>query len=78
MHTSLLTFGQMFALQLASFFPQTTKEAQDVHTKAGQAGVMVQETLGVLEELLRLMSRFYHVAVVCWALGGGTEYFLGR
>lgn len=65
MHASLLNFGQKFALQLLSFFPQTTKEAQDVHTKAGQAGVVVQETLGVLEELLRLMSRFYHVAVVC-------------
>uniref|UniRef100_A0A8C2UHU5 Laminin subunit gamma 2 n=1 Tax=Coturnix japonica TaxID=93934 RepID=A0A8C2UHU5_COTJA len=35
----------------------TTKEAQDVHTKAGQTGVMVQETLGVLEELLRLMNQ---------------------
>uniref|UniRef100_A0A669PNV6 Uncharacterized protein n=1 Tax=Phasianus colchicus TaxID=9054 RepID=A0A669PNV6_PHACC len=42
---------------LPSFFPQTTKEAQDVHTKAGQAGVAVQETLGVLEELLRLMNQ---------------------
>uniref|UniRef100_A0A8C2UE08 Laminin subunit gamma 2 n=1 Tax=Coturnix japonica TaxID=93934 RepID=A0A8C2UE08_COTJA len=41
----------------AAMIQETTKEAQDVHTKAGQTGVMVQETLGVLEELLRLMNQ---------------------
>lgn len=41
----------------AAMIQETTKEAQDVHTKAGQAGVVVQETLGVLEELLRLMNQ---------------------
>uniref|UniRef100_A0A8C4VEB6 Uncharacterized protein n=1 Tax=Falco tinnunculus TaxID=100819 RepID=A0A8C4VEB6_FALTI len=32
--------------------PQTAQEAQEVHAKAGQAGVVVQEMLSALEELL--------------------------
>uniref|UniRef100_A0A8C0BDB9 Laminin subunit gamma 2 n=1 Tax=Buteo japonicus TaxID=224669 RepID=A0A8C0BDB9_9AVES len=32
-------------------------EAQKVHAKAGRAGVVVQETLSTLEELLRLMNQ---------------------
>uniref|UniRef100_A0A8C8E694 Laminin subunit gamma 2 n=1 Tax=Otus sunia TaxID=257818 RepID=A0A8C8E694_9STRI len=33
------------------------EEAQRVHAKAGRAGVVVQETLSALEELLRLMNQ---------------------
>uniref|UniRef100_A0A8C8AHM0 Laminin subunit gamma 2 n=1 Tax=Otus sunia TaxID=257818 RepID=A0A8C8AHM0_9STRI len=35
----------------------TAEEAQRVHAKAGRAGVVVQETLSALEELLRLMNQ---------------------
>ncbi|OXB55430.1 hypothetical protein ASZ78_007104 [Callipepla squamata] len=41
----------------AAMIQETTKEAQGVHAKAGQAGALVQETLSALEELLRLMNQ---------------------
>uniref|UniRef100_A0A672UV93 Laminin subunit gamma 2 n=1 Tax=Strigops habroptila TaxID=2489341 RepID=A0A672UV93_STRHB len=36
---------------------ETAQEAQRVHAKAGRAGVVVQETLSALEELLHLMNQ---------------------
>ncbi|NWW95068.1 LAMC2 protein, partial [Rhynochetos jubatus] len=41
----------------AAVIQETAQEAQRVYTKAGQAGVAVQETLGALEELLHLMNQ---------------------
>ncbi|NXW62148.1 LAMC2 protein, partial [Eurystomus gularis] len=41
----------------ASVIQEAAQEGQMVHTKAGQAGVVVQETLSALEELLRLMNQ---------------------
>ncbi|XP_069718416.1 laminin subunit gamma-2 isoform X1 [Phaenicophaeus curvirostris] len=41
----------------AAVIQETAQEAQRVHAKAGQAGVIVQETLSALEELLRLMNQ---------------------
>ncbi|NXI94668.1 LAMC2 protein, partial [Psophia crepitans] len=40
----------------AAAIQETAQEAQRIHAKAGQAGVVVQETLSALEELLRLMN----------------------
>ncbi|NXI41329.1 LAMC2 protein, partial [Galbula dea] len=41
----------------AAVIKEVAQEAQTVHTEAGQAGVVVQETLSALEELLQLMSQ---------------------
>ncbi|KFP19203.1 Laminin subunit gamma-2, partial [Egretta garzetta] len=41
----------------ASVIQETAQEAQRVHTKAGQARVVMQETLSALEELLHLMNQ---------------------
>ncbi|NXG78682.1 LAMC2 protein, partial [Baryphthengus martii] len=41
----------------AAVIQEVAQEAQTVHAKAGRAGVVVQETLGALEELLRLMNQ---------------------
>ncbi|NXJ77186.1 LAMC2 protein, partial [Trogon melanurus] len=41
----------------AAAIQETAEEAQAVHAKAGRAGVVVQETLGALEELLHLMNQ---------------------
>ncbi|NXQ84474.1 LAMC2 protein, partial [Nyctibius grandis] len=41
----------------AAVIQETAQEAQRVHAKAGRAGVVVQETLSALEELLRLMNQ---------------------
>ncbi|NXK29207.1 LAMC2 protein, partial [Arenaria interpres] len=41
----------------AAMIQNVAQEAQRVHAKAGQAGVVVQETLSALEELLRLMNQ---------------------
>ncbi|KFP41540.1 Laminin subunit gamma-2, partial [Chlamydotis macqueenii] len=41
----------------AAVIKETAQEAQTVHAKAGRAGVIVQETLSALEELLRLMNQ---------------------
>ncbi|XP_009953426.1 PREDICTED: laminin subunit gamma-2 [Leptosomus discolor] len=41
----------------AAVIQETAQEAQTVHAKAGRAGVVVQETLSALEELLRLMNQ---------------------
>ncbi|XP_067997444.1 laminin subunit gamma-2 [Melanerpes formicivorus] len=41
----------------AAGIQETAQEAQTVHAKAGQAGLVVQETLSALEELLRLMNQ---------------------
>lgn len=57
--------GLDFTLQLLPFLLQTAQEAQRVHDKAGQAGAAVQQMLSALEELLRLMSRFYDGSVGC-------------
>lgn len=41
----------------AAVIQETAQEAQRVHAKAGRAGVVVQETLSALEELLHLMNQ---------------------
>ncbi|KAM6396451.1 laminin subunit gamma-2 isoform 1-T1 [Pluvialis apricaria] len=41
----------------AAVIQEISQEAQKVHAKAGRAGVVVQETLSTLEELLRLMNQ---------------------
>ncbi|XP_052656708.1 laminin subunit gamma-2 [Harpia harpyja] len=41
----------------ATVIQETAQEAQKVHAKAGRAGVVVQEMLSTLEELLRLMNQ---------------------
>ncbi|NXD24175.1 LAMC2 protein, partial [Spelaeornis formosus] len=41
----------------AAVIEKTAQEAQRVHDKAGRAGAAVQQTLTVLEELLRLMNQ---------------------
>lgn len=61
--SSPLTFGLDIALHLLPCLLQTAREAQRVHAKAGQAGVVMQEMLSALEELLHLMSRFCDAAV---------------
>uniref|UniRef100_A0A8C3J746 Laminin subunit gamma 2 n=1 Tax=Calidris pygmaea TaxID=425635 RepID=A0A8C3J746_9CHAR len=46
-----------FKRKLSEVEADTAQEAQRVHAKAGQAGLVVQETLSALEELLRLMNQ---------------------
>uniref|UniRef100_A0A8C0EPT8 Laminin subunit gamma 2 n=1 Tax=Bubo bubo TaxID=30461 RepID=A0A8C0EPT8_BUBBB len=46
-----------FERKLKEVEADTAEEAQRVHAKAGRAGVVVQETLSALEELLRLMNQ---------------------
>ncbi|XP_054689415.1 laminin subunit gamma-2 [Grus americana] len=41
----------------AAVIKETAQKAQSIHAKAGRAGVVVQETLSALEELLRLMNQ---------------------
>ncbi|NWI27035.1 LAMC2 protein, partial [Sula dactylatra] len=41
----------------AAVIQETAQEAQRVHAKAGRAGVVVQETLNALEELLHLINQ---------------------
>ncbi|NXN75765.1 LAMC2 protein, partial [Himantopus himantopus] len=41
----------------AAVIQETSQEAQRVHAKAGRVGVVVQETLSILEDLLRLMNQ---------------------
>ncbi|KAM9009328.1 laminin subunit gamma-2 [Ara ararauna] len=41
----------------AAVIQEMAQEAQRVHAKAGQAGVIMQETLSALEELLHLMNQ---------------------
>ncbi|NXS57442.1 LAMC2 protein, partial [Brachypteracias leptosomus] len=41
----------------AAVIQEAAQEAQTVHAKAGRAGVVVQETLSALEELLHLMNQ---------------------
>uniref|UniRef100_A0A8B9MWT8 Laminin subunit gamma 2 n=1 Tax=Accipiter nisus TaxID=211598 RepID=A0A8B9MWT8_9AVES len=46
-----------FERKLLEVEADTAQEAQKVHAKAGRAGVVVQETLSTLEELLRLINQ---------------------
>ncbi|KFR14672.1 Laminin subunit gamma-2, partial [Opisthocomus hoazin] len=41
----------------AAVIQEVAQEAQSVHAEAGRAGVIVQETLSALEDLLRLMNQ---------------------
>lgn len=68
--------GLVFTSWLLLFLLQAAQEAQRAHDQAGQAEAAVQQMLSTLEELLRLMSRFWGATVGCgvetgphWGLG---------